>query len=71
MRVTVRANAISPPLLDTAAATSIELRDPKGRLIYVVVMLPGASPNGTCSFVTSDINDPDFTQFVKGFGFVP
>lgn len=71
MTLTVREGALNPPVLETEGATSMELRDPAGRLVLVVLMLPGGGQPGAQSFMVMNCNDPKFAETVKGMGFKP
>jgi hypothetical protein len=66
MRVIVRQGALKPPLLDTNEAISVEIRNNEGDALYGVFLIPG--PEGTYSFITSDVNEKDFTMFLDSFG---
>jgi hypothetical protein len=66
MRVIVRQGALKPVLLDTKDAITIEIRNDDGQALHGTFLIPG--PEGTYSFITSDVNEKDFTMFLDSFG---
>lgn len=71
MTLTVRAGAQKPPVLETQDATSMELRDASGKLVLLVLMLPGDKQSGAQSFLVANANEPDFADTARGLGFSP
>jgi hypothetical protein len=63
--VTVNKDALSPPLLETQEASSIEIRDTEGNLLFLVAMVPGFP----VLFVSAADKDKDFASFCKNMGF--
>jgi len=63
--ITVNKDALSDPLLVTKEASSIEIRDTEGNLLFLLVMVPGFP----VLFTSSADTDPDFASFCKNMGF--
>jgi hypothetical protein len=64
-KVTVNKDAISKPLLDTNESSSIEIRDPDGNLMVLIILVPGHP----VMMVSAADKDPDFKQFCSNMGF--
>jgi hypothetical protein len=63
LRVIVKENPLSKPLLNSTEATTIEIRDTEGVLACLIALIP----NSPVFIVTKD-NDQDFNNFVKSLG---
>jgi hypothetical protein len=63
--ITVNKDALSEPLLETNKASSVQIRDSDGNLLFVLVMVPGFP----VLFVSSADKDEDFESFCKNMGF--
>lgn len=56
---------MEPALLETKDANTIEIRDPEGTLVSLIVLIPGRPV-----FIASSADkDPDFEAFAKNMGF--
>ena len=66
MRTIVRKSPLDPPMIDTADANVVEVRDDAGGLVLVIAYNPG----GRTFFVT-DRNDQEFFNFCKEIGINP
>jgi len=64
-KITVNKDAISPPLLETDIASSIEIRDNEGNLQILIVMVPGFP----VLFKSAADKDKDFPSFCQNMGF--
>ncbi len=62
MTVTVRSSPVRPPLLETAEATWIDIRDRDGFLVMMIIFMPDNE-----SFITSSRKDPDFEDTARNF----
>lgn len=63
--ITVNKDALSEPLLVTKEASSIEIRDTEGNLLFLLVMVPGFP----VLFTSSADTDKDFASFCANMGF--
>ena len=63
--ISVNKDALSDPLLVTKEASSIEIRDSSGNLLFLLVMVPGFP----VLFTSSADTDKDFGSFCKNLGF--
>jgi hypothetical protein len=63
--ITVNKDALSDPLLTTKEASSIEIRDQDGNLLFLLVMVPGFP----VLFTSAADKDKDFESFCKNLGF--
>lgn len=63
--ITVNKDALSEPLLVTKEASSIEIRDTEGNLLFLLVMVPGFP----VLFTSSADTDKDFESFCANMGF--
>lgn len=66
LNIVIQNSPIRPALLDTEDASSVLIYDSLGALIFFVLVLPGGA--GSKSFLTSDINDPDFHGIARNAG---
>ena len=64
MRTIVRHSPLEAPLLDTADAHTVELREPDGRLVALILFPPGEK-----TFLFSSAQEPGFETFARGLGF--
>lgn len=71
MTLTVREGGIAPPVLVTHTATSMELRDSTGKLLFLLLMIPSDKQSEAQSFLTANCNEPGFADTAKGLGFTP
>lgn len=64
MEVIVRRGPLHPPIVATNKATWVEIRDPEGRVMFVIFFpVPGGD-----QFITISRLDKDFFQQLKSFG---